>query len=165
MPGRKAGEDTVVRSCLKVYVVTMISQRARYAFKAIVALAKAKPGRGLNIRELCEQEKLPRKFIEQILSSLRSAGYISSRRGRDGGYELLKPADLIHIGPLLRLVDGPIAPLPCLSRTAYRRCDDCRDEATCEVRQAFERPYTDYLAQLEGMSLAQLLVGKPHNVL
>jgi DNA-binding IscR family transcriptional regulator len=78
---------------------------------------------------------------------------------------LLKPADLIHIGPLLRLVDGPIAPLPCLSRTAYRRCDDCRDEATCEVRQAFERPYADYLAQLEGMTLAQLLVNKPHNVL
>jgi Rrf2 family protein len=135
----------------------MISQRARYAFKALVALAKAGPGRGLNIRELCEQEQLPRKFIEQILSSLRAAGYISSRRGRDGGYELLKPADLIHIGPLLRLVDGPIAPLPCLSRTAYRRCDDCRDESTCEVRRAFDEPYAAYLAQLEKLTLAQLL--------
>jgi Rrf2 family protein len=135
----------------------MISQRARYAFKAMVALARAEPGRGLNIRQLCEQELLPRKFIEQILSSLRAAGYISSRRGRDGGYELLKPADLIHIGPLLRLVDGPIAPLPCLSRTAYRRCDDCRDESTCEVRRAFDEPYAAYLAQLEKLTLAQLL--------
>ena len=138
----------------------MISQRARYAFKAIVALARAKPGRGLSIRELCEQERLPRKFIEQILSSLRAAGYISSRRGRDGGYELLKPASLIHIGPLLRLVDGPIAPLNCLSRTAYRKCDDCRDETTCEIRQAFDKPYADYLAKLETMTLAQL-IGSP----
>jgi Rrf2 family protein len=138
----------------------MISQRARYAFKALVALARAEPGKGLNIRELCEQEQLPRKFIEQILSSLRASGYISSRRGRDGGYELLKPADLIHIGPLLRLVDGPIAPLPCLSRTAYRKCDDCRDESTCEVRRAFDKPFAEYLAQLENLTLAQLLAGK-----
>ena len=102
----------------------MISQRARYAFKAVVALARAKPGVGLQIRELCEQEKLPRKFLEQILLMLKAAGYISSRRGRDGGYELLKPTDLIYIGPMLRAVDGPIAPLSCLSRTAYRRCSD-----------------------------------------
>jgi len=139
------------------YKIGMISQRARYAFKAIVALAKAKPGQGLNIRELCEQEKLPRKFIEQILTTLRTAGYISSRRGREGGYELLKPADLIHIGPLLRLVDGPIAPLPCLSRTAYRKCEDCRDEASCEIRRAFHQPYADYLVRLESTTLAQLL--------
>jgi Rrf2 family protein len=138
----------------------MISQRARYAFKALVALARSEPGKGLNIRQLCEQEQLPRKFIEQILSSLKAAGYISSRRGRDGGYELLKPADLIHIGPLLRLVDGPIAPLPCLSRTAYRKCDDCREESLCEVRRAFDEPYAEYLAQLEKLTLAQLLVPK-----
>jgi Rrf2 family protein len=135
----------------------LISQRARYAFKIVVALARSTTSKGLNIRELCANEKLPRKFTEQILSSLRVAGYISSRRGRDGGYELLKPADLIHIGPLLRLVDGPIAPLPCLSRTAYRKCDDCRDESTCEVRRAFDKPYAEYLAQLEKLTLAQLL--------
>lgn len=135
----------------------MISQRARYAFKAMVALARATPGRGLNIRELCEQEKLPRKFIEQILSTLRTAGYITSRRGRDGGYELLKPADLIHIGSLLRLVDGPIAPLNCLSRTAYKRCDDCKSESSCELRLAFDKPYADYLAVLENTTLAQVM--------
>ncbi|MFO1033317.1 MAG: Rrf2 family transcriptional regulator [Hyphomicrobiales bacterium] len=135
----------------------MISQRARYAFKAMVALARAEPGRGLNIRELCEQEKLPRKFIEQILSTLRTAGYITSRRGRDGGYELLKPADLIHVGSLLRLVDGPIAPLSCLSRTAYKKCADCRSEAACELRMAFDKPYADYLATLEGTTLAQVM--------
>jgi len=135
----------------------MISQRARYAFKAVVALARTKPGEGLQIRQLCEQEKLPRKFLEQILLSLKAAGYITSRRGRDGGYELLKPAHKIFIGPMLRVVDGPIAPLPCLSRTAYRRCDDCRDEATCELRLAFNSAYNDYLQKLERLSLAEVM--------
>jgi Rrf2 family protein len=135
----------------------MISQRARYAFKAVVALARAKPGVGLQIRQLCEQEKLPRKFLEQILLTLKAAGYITSRRGRDGGYELLKPAEKIFIGPMLRAVDGPIAPLPCLSRTAYRRCDDCRDEACCELRLAFNSAYNDYLQKLERLSLADVM--------
>lgn len=135
----------------------MISQRARYAFKAVVALARAKPGEGMQIRQLCEQEKLPRKFLEQILLSLKAAGYITSRRGRDGGYELLKPAEQIFIGPMLRSVDGPIAPLPCLSRTAYRRCDDCRSEAACELRIAFAKAYTDYLSTLEHLSLADVM--------
>lgn len=135
----------------------MISQRARYAFKALVALARAKPGEGLQIRELCEQEKLPRKFLEQILMQLKMAGYVSSRRGRDGGYELLKPADLIMIGPMLRVVDGPIAPLSCLSRTAYKRCADCRDEASCELRIAFAKAYDGYLSTLETTSLAEVM--------
>lgn len=135
----------------------MISQRARYAFKAMVALARARPGEGLQIKVLCEQEKLPRKFVEQILLTLKAAGYITSRRGRDGGYELLKPAAKIMIGPMLRSVDGPISPLPCLSRTAYRACDDCRDEASCELRIAFAKAYTDYLATLEHLSLADVM--------
>lgn len=135
----------------------MITQRARYAFKAVVALARAKPGVGLQIRELCEQEGLPRKFLEQILLTLKAAGYITSRRGRDGGYELLKPADLIFVGPMLRAVDGPIAPLTCLSRTAYRPCEDCRDEASCELRIAFAKAYGDYLATLETTTLAQVM--------
>ena len=135
----------------------MISQRARYAFKAMVALARIKNERGLQIRELAVQEGLPKKFLEQILLALKSSGYISSRRGPDGGYQLLKPADLIYIGPMLRSIDGPIAPLPCLSRTAYKRCEDCKTEATCEVRLAFAKAYDNYLAALETTSLASVM--------
>ncbi len=135
----------------------MISQRARYAFKAIVALARATPGEGLQIRELSEQEQLPRKFLEQILLLLKAAGYITSRRGRDGGYELLKSPESILIGPMLRVVDGPISPLPCLSRTAYQRCKDCRDEASCELRIGFNKAYSDYLNTLESLSLAEVI--------
>ena len=135
----------------------MISQRARYAFKAMVALARVQNGRGLQIKELAVQESLPKKFLEQILLALKSAGYITSRRGPDGGYQLLKPADLIYIGPMLRSIDGPIAPLPCLSRTAYKRCDDCKTEAKCEVRLAFSKAYGDYLSALETTSLASVM--------
>lgn len=135
----------------------MISQRARYAFKAIVALARAKPSVGLQIRALSAQEKIPRKFLEQILLTLKAAGYITSRRGRDGGYELLKPADLIYVGPMLRAVDGPIAPLSCLSRTAYKRCVDCKDELSCELRIAFSNAYSEYLISLETTSLLQIM--------
>lgn len=137
--------------------IDMISQRARYAFKAVVALARAPSGEGLKIKELCEQEKLPRKFLEQILTQLKAAGYVASRRGRDGGYELLKPINQIMIGPMLRVVDGPIAPLSCLSRTAYKRCADCRDEAHCELRIAFAKAYDDYLKTLETTSLAEVM--------
>jgi len=135
----------------------MISQRARYAFKAIAALARAQPGEGMQIRQLCEQERLPRKFLEQILQALKAAGYVVSRRGRDGGYELLKPPDMIFVGPLLRAIEGPIAPLSCLSRTAYRRCDDCRDEKSCELRLAFSTAYSAYLSSLEATSVADIL--------
>src|SRR3954467_10889730 len=135
----------------------MISYRARYAFKALAALARAQSSRGLQIRQLAERETIPRKFLEQILLTLKAAGLITSRRGREGGYELLKPPSQITVGQLLRIVDGPIAPLPCLSRTAYQRCKDCHDEAACEVRHAFAEAYALYLARLEAMTLAQAL--------
>ncbi|MFL5260518.1 MAG: RrF2 family transcriptional regulator [Hyphomicrobiales bacterium] len=135
----------------------MISYRARYAFKALAALARAQSSRGLQIRQLAEGENIPRKFLEQILLTLKAAGLIASRRGREGGYELLKSPAQITIGQLLRIVDGPIAPLPCLSRTAYQRCKDCNDEETCAVRHAFVEAYAVYLAKLEGMTLAQAL--------
>src|SRR4051812_44016733 len=135
----------------------MILHRARYAFKALAALARAQSSKGLQIRQLAEGETIPRKFLEQILLTLKAAGLITSRRGREGGYELLKPPSQITVGQLLRIVDGPIAPLPCLSRTAYQRCKDCREEEVCEVRHAFADAYAVYLAKLEGMTLAQAL--------
>ena len=75
--------------------------------------------------EIADRERIPRKFLEQILLTLKAAGLIASRRGREGGYELLKSPAQITVGQLLRIVDGPIAPLPCLSRTAYQRCKEC----------------------------------------
>lgn len=91
------------------------------------------------IAEIAEQQQIPRKFLEQILLDLKHHGIVASRRGRSGGYGLLMPADQITFGRVLRIVDGPIAPLPCLSRIAYRRCADCKSETTCEIRRVFAR--------------------------
>lgn len=91
------------------------------------------------IAEIAEQQRIPRKFLEQILLDLKHQGIVASRRGRLGGYVLLMPPDQITFGRILRIVDGPVAPLPCLSRIAYRRCTDCKTEATCEIRRVFAR--------------------------
>lgn len=116
----------------------MISQKAKYALRALVALSRA-PSGSMMIGEIAAQQKIPRKFLEQILLELKRDGLVASRRGKLGGYCLLKPADGITFGQVLRLIDGPIAPLPCISKIAYRKCADCSDEATCEIRRVFSR--------------------------
>jgi Rrf2 family protein len=115
----------------------MISQKAKYALRALVALAKQPPGAPTFIGDIADSENIPKKFLEQILLDLKRHGLVLSKRGKAGGYGLLRPADTISFGEVLRIIDGPIAPLPCLSKMAYRRCDDCSDEATCEVRKVF----------------------------
>ena len=115
----------------------MISQKAKYALRALLALVKAPPESSLMIAEISKAQQIPKKFLEQILLELKRAGIVMSRRGRLGGYVLLRPADSLTFGEVLRLIDGPIAPLPCLSKIAYRRCADCHDEASCEIRHVF----------------------------
>jgi Rrf2 family protein len=117
----------------------MISQKAKYALRALVVLARGKPGQALAIGDIAAQQSIPKKFLEQILLDLKRHGLVVSRRGKAGGYALLRPADTISFGQVLRIVDGPIAPLPCLSKIAYRRCDDCKEEASCEIRRVFAR--------------------------
>ncbi|MGF1624867.1 MAG: RrF2 family transcriptional regulator [Alphaproteobacteria bacterium] len=114
----------------------MISQKAKYALRALVALAQTREV-SLTAAEIAAQQAIPKKFLEQILLDLKREGIIHSRRGRAGGYALLRPADTITFGQVLRLMDGPIAPLSCLSRIAYRRCEDCLDESACEIRRVF----------------------------
>lgn len=104
-----------------------------------MALVKAEPGLPLQISDISRDQAIPKKFLEQILLDLKRHGIVMSRRGRQGGYVLLRPPHDITFGEVLRLIDGPIAPLPCLSKIAYRRCEDCADEAGCEIRQVFAR--------------------------
>jgi Rrf2 family protein len=114
----------------------MISQKAKYAFHALVALARTE---SLMVGEIAAQERIPRKFLEQILLELKRHGIVQSRRGKFGGYALLMPANSITFGQVLRILDGPIAPLPCLSNIAYRRCLDCQTEENCEIRRVFAK--------------------------
>lgn len=138
----------------------MMSQKARYALRALLALARLPTDETLMISEIAARERIPRKFLEQILLDLKHQGLVRSRRGKLGGYGLLKPAEAITFGQVVRCIDGPIAPLPCLSRTAYRRCDDCRDEASCELRHVFAKAHAATSGILDGTTLADAL-GEP----
>lgn len=115
----------------------MISQRAKYALRALVALARAEADRTIMISELSTSCSIPKKFLEQILLDLKHHDLVRSKRGKFGGYQLNRQPSEITFGEVLRIVDGPIALLPCLSKISYRRCKDCSDEANCEIRRVF----------------------------
>ena len=140
----------------------MISQKAKYALRALIVLCKAPPEASMMIAEISKTQAIPKKFLEQILLELKRAGIVMSRRGRLGGYVLLRPADKLTFGEVLRLIDGPIAPLPCLSKIAYRRCADCQDEANCEIRHVFagvvkaQREVLDHTTFAEAVAKGQL---------
>lgn len=112
-----------------------LSKRGEYALRALIDFGIAyELGRPLlKIGELVEKERLPVKFLEQILTQLRGAGYIETKRGKAGGYFLAKPPKQISLGQVIRLIDGPLAPISCVSVTAYERCT-CPDEAHCCLR-------------------------------
>lgn len=135
----------------------MISQKAKYAFKALFRLAEVPYGQALSIEEIARGDAIPQKFLEHILLDLKRKGLVASRRGRTGGYMLIKEPGEMTIGSVLRAIDGPIAPLPCISRTAYRRCPDCQDEKTCAVRRLFADSYSAMLLLWDGTTLAEVL--------
>lgn len=135
----------------------MISQKARYALRALLALARPGPGKTLMIGEIASEQKIPKKFLEQILLELKAGGIVQSRRGRTGGYELIRSAEDVTFGEVLRLIDGPIALLPCLSKVAYRPCQDCKSEESCELRHVFAQVAVASRAVLDRTSLAEAL--------
>lgn len=137
----------------------MITQKMKYALKALTTLADERAGQGgaLRIEEIALRSGAPKRFLEHILLEIRNAGFIASVRGRNGGYRLIKDPAAIPLSELLRLIDGPIAPLPCLSRSAYQRCDDCTSEATCRIRKVFAEVFWSYLLLIESMTLADIV--------
>lgn len=112
-----------------------LSKKGEYALRSLINLGiAAEMKRSLvQVSELAENEQLPVKFLEQILQVMREAGLVESRRGKFGGYKLAKPASKIFIGEVVRLIDGPLAPIGCVSQTAYEPCT-CPDEAHCGLR-------------------------------
>lgn len=137
----------------------MITQKMKHALKALMVLGDEKAGAGepLRIEEIARRSGAPKRFLEHILLEIRNAGIVASSRGRAGGYVLIKDPAQVSLPDLLRLIDGPIAPLPCLSRKAYQRCDDCSDEASCRIRRVFSEVFWTYLVMIESLTLADLL--------
>jgi Rrf2 family protein len=137
----------------------MITQKAKYAFKALFHMASLPAGASIRIEAIAQGAGVPRKFLEHILLDLKKRGIVASSRGRSGGYVLTKRPAEMTISDVLRAIDGPIAPLPCISRTAYRRCSDCRDEKTCSVHRLFAETYAATLELWENTTLADALFG------
>ncbi len=116
----------------------MLTKKSKYGLKAVLVLAE-EAGRGpVLVSELAERQRLPKKFLEAILLELKRHGLLQSKKGKGGGYFLSrKPAD-ITVGQVIRVLDGPLALIPCVSQTAYMRCEECLDEQACGVRLAMK---------------------------
>ncbi|MCD6034800.1 MAG: transcriptional regulator, BadM/Rrf2 family [Rickettsiales bacterium] len=138
----------------------MLSQKAKYALKALVLLALQDEGNTLQCSEIAKREALPKKFLDNILQALKTANIVQSERGKYGGYQLAKPATEISFGQIIRVIDGPLALLPCVSKTAYRRCEDCLDETTCAVRKVMLQVRNSTSGILDNTTLADVLEGK-----
>ena len=135
-----------------------LSKRGEYALRSLINLGiAAKVGRSLvRVTELAKAEDLPVKFLEQVMQQLREAGYVQSVRGKHGGYRLGKPAAQITIGSVVRLIDGPLAPIGCVSQTAYEPCN-CPDEAHCGLRMLMLDVRNAIAAILDRYTLADVV--------
>ncbi len=134
----------------------MLSKRSKYAIKALLALADHERGEPVRIADLAHEEQIPPKFLELILLGLKNQGILQSRKGKGGGYLLARdPAD-IYLGQIVRMFDGPLAPVPCASQTAYVACADCPDEAVCGVHLAMKAVRDATAKVLDGTSIATL---------
>jgi Rrf2 family protein len=132
----------------------MLSQKARYALRALVELARAE-GAQLTSGELALRADAPRKFLEAILLELSRNRLVASRRGKFGGYTLTRPPAEISFAEVIRVIDGPLALAPCVSpRLGYRKCDDCPDLELCSLREALLRARDATAEVLEGYTLA-----------
>lgn len=131
----------------------MLSQKARYGLRALVELARA-DGEKLTAGELAARADAPRKFLEAILLELARNRLIVSKRGKFGGYVLARPASDISFAEAIRVMDGPLALAPCVSRLSFRKCDDCPDLATCALREALLRARDATSEVLDNYSLA-----------
>ena len=112
----------------------MLTKKGKYGLKAMVHLAEAPQDNLISVGEIAKARNIPRKFLDNILTDLRVAGFVQSRKGKGGGFCLAKPADQISIGNIIRSLDGPLAPLPCARKTGYKACEDCIEE-DCKIRR------------------------------
>jgi Rrf2 family protein len=136
--------------------------KAKYGLRALTALARQYGGGPVLIADLASQEAIPRKFLEVILLDLKKKGILESKKGKGGGYNLSKSPANVTIGELIRALDGPLALLPCVSQLAYRRCDECIDEATCAIRGVMKEVRDATAEILDGTSLEDMVIRSRH---
>ena len=134
----------------------MLSKKCQYALHAMVYIAEHDPSQVVTIQEIAIQKNIPRKFLEIILSELKAGGMIGSRKGKTGGYYLARKASDINILEIVRLIDGAVAMLPCVSLNFYQSCGRCEDETTCKINKVFSGVRDQTLKILSTNTLADL---------
>ena len=136
----------------------MLSKKTRYALQALMILTQSRKKNQdpVLISELARRGKMPRKFLESILLELKNNGILQSKKGKGGGYTLAKAPQDIPLGQVIRLLEGPLALLPCVSQMAYRRCEECPDPNACGIRQLFQEVRDSTSRILDGTSLAKV---------
>ncbi len=135
----------------------MLSKKTKYAIRALIALGTQYGAESMNILSIAQQEKIPKKFLEQILLEMRNAGFLYSKKGAGGGYSLLKDPKEINLVQVMRLTGGPIAQLPCVSLNFYQKCEECRDEESCGIRATFMSVRDATLKILSETTIADLI--------
>jgi Rrf2 family protein len=133
----------------------MLTKKGKYGLKALVHLSQLPMGQLAFVNDIAVANKIPKKFLDAILGELRNAGFVQSRKGKDGGYRLARTPAEIKVGHVIRVLDGPLAPIQCASRTQYQPCEDC-DEATCQVRHMMLEVRQAIAEVLDNRSLAEM---------
>ncbi len=144
--------DFTVRAAMK------LSLRGEYALRALIVLGlnyRPRDGSVVRIQNISQQQNIPKRFLEQILNDLKSVGIVESRRGVAGGYRLRSPPDQITLAEVIRHIEGPLAPVSCVSERFYERCS-CPDEARCGIRSVMKEVRDAIVKVLEAVTLAQL---------
>jgi len=135
----------------------MLSKKCKYAIHALVYLAERYEKGPIHIQEIAEKQHIPKKFLEAILLELRNAKILHSKKGKGGGYYLYKKPEDVNLIEIIRLMDGAIAMLPCVSLNYYEPCEECLDEKTCGIRNAFIQVRDETLKVLQNSNLAQIV--------
>jgi len=135
----------------------MLSKKTKYAINALLHLAREYGSGPVRVSDVAVENNIPQKFLEAILLELRNAGILGSKKGKMGGYYLLKKPEDVNLAQVLRLMDGAIALLPCVSINYYERCLECRDEEVCSIREAFLEARTESVRVFENHTLKDLV--------
>jgi Rrf2 family protein len=132
----------------------VLTRKSKYGLKALLVLAKEYQRGPILASELAERERIPEKFLQGILLDLKRRGIVRSKRGQGGGYQLARDPAGVNFGEVIRALEGPLALTPCVSLTAYQRCEECIDEGTCGVRLVMKVVRDETARILEGSTLA-----------
>jgi Rrf2 family protein len=138
----------------------MLSKKTKYALHALTYLGKHRENKTVLIHDIAEEHGISHKFLENILLELRKAGYLGSKKGKGGGYYLIKEPKDIPLSRVIRLLDGPIALLPCVSLNYYEPCAECKNEAQCGINKVMIQVRDETLKILENKSLQDILEGE-----